>query len=258
MSSTIAHATVNRRFLAPYAAAPGVRFDAVPRQSIGDHRALSFLPERDLSALMQWSAVRVLSRRAAIFRHGDPGSTVFSVLEGYVKMSTTLANGHEVTLDIIGPGGCVGVVAVLSRWPHEVDATALSRCRVLAIDGRQFRQVLDRRPEGLAAAMRLVSERLRRTTEQIVDAFILSGPERLAKLLMQLAGLRSPSPRGGDTVPLRLSQSELGSMTGLTRESVNKHLGTWRDAGWITLSSGSVTSIDVAALSSLLPEDHFT
>jgi hypothetical protein len=37
-------------------------------------------------------------------------------------------------------------------------------------------------------------------------------------------------------------------MTGLIRESINKHLGAWRAAGWIELTGSSVTLRDVAAL----------
>jgi hypothetical protein len=44
-------------------------------------------------------------------------------------------------------------------------------------------------------------------------------------------------------------------MTGLTRESINKHLSTWRDAGWVALSGRSLTVRDVGALQALL-SDH--
>ncbi len=45
-------------------------------------------------------------------------------------------------------------------------------------------------------------------------------------------------------------------MTGMTRESVNKHLGIWRDAGWILFSGGSVTLINAGALADLLRDDE--
>ena len=99
--------------------------------------------------------------------------------------------------------------------------------------------------------MRLVSERLQRMTEQMVDALALSAQARLAKAIMLLARLRSSSPEHRGKVQLTLSQTELGAMTGLTRESVNKHLGVWREAGWILLSDRSVTLIDVSALSDI-------
>jgi CRP-like cAMP-binding protein len=200
---------------------------------------------------MHWSSVQTLSRREVIFRHGDPGTTVILVLEGYVKLFT-LTEGREVVLDIVGPGTCLGKVSVLNKWPRSANATTLSPCRLMSIDGRQFRQAIEHRPEGLMAIMRMVSEGLQRRTERMVDTVALSAPARLAKTLLQLARLQSSSLHQANNVPLHLSQSELGSLTSLTRESVNKHLSTWRDAGWILLTGGSVMLRDVPALSRLL------
>ena len=43
-------------------------------------------------------------------------------------------------------------------------------------------------------------------------------------------------------------------MTALTRESINKHLSAWRDAGWVRLAGKTVTLTDVGALQNLLGE----
>jgi CRP/FNR family transcriptional regulator, cyclic AMP receptor protein len=236
------------------AAARGYGIDAIVSRVAG-HSAFRFLPERDICALMQWTTLRTFHPQETIFRHGEPGRTVILVLQGYVKLSTTLANGREVVLEILGPGGCVGEVTVLNNGPREADATALSRCRLLSIDGRQFKQAFDRRPEALLAIMQLVSERLQRARDQVVDALALSAPARLAKAILQLSRLGAPDLHHGRTSRLRLSQSELGSMTGMTRESVNRYLGVWRDAGWILLLRGSVTLVNEGALASLLREE---
>ncbi len=254
MDSLMTYAAVSRLPSTPSFAARGIGAGAAPCKLIADHSVLGSLPEEDRLSLAQWSTIRVLRRRETIFRCGDPGRTVILVLEGYVKLCTALVDGREVVLEIVGPGGCFGELAVLNKWPREADAMTLSRCRLLAIDGRQFTQVIERRPEGMLAVTRMVSERLQRAMEQVVDALVLPAPARLAKALILLAKLRSSGLHHGDHIPLRLSQSELGSMTGLTRESVNKHLGAWRDAGWILLASGSVTLLDIAALSDVLHE----
>ena len=49
-------------------------------------------------------------------------------------------------------------------------------------------------------------------------------------------------------IGFRLSQRELGAMTGLIRESINKHLKAWRSAGWLTLAGGTVTLREVATM----------
>jgi CRP-like cAMP-binding protein len=49
-----------------------------------------------------------------------------------------------------------------------------------------------------------------------------------------------------------MSQRELGGMTGLIRESINKHLGSWREAGWLSQSGRTITLRNVAALRALV------
>jgi CRP-like cAMP-binding protein len=62
--------------------------------------------------------------------------------------------------------------------------------------------------------------------------------------------------RDGLQISLSLSQRELGGMTGLIRESINNHLGLWRDVGWLSLTGRAITLHDVAALRALLREQE--
>ena len=86
----------------------------------------------------------------------------------------------------------------------------------------------------------------------MTDGLELPAPARLAKALLQLAALHSRPAADGLQISLPLSQRELGGMTGLIRESINKHLGLWREAGWLSQTGRTITLHDVAALRALL------
>ena len=243
---------------APYLPLVGARLPGsleLTRKLIEEQSIIGHLPEHDMVDLLRQSQVRALRARESIYRQGDPGRTVVAVLDGYVKLSSTTAAGREAILDIVRPGMSFGELAVLNNRPRDSDAITLSRSRLLTIDGRQFTQVMERSPEGLRMMVDLLSDRLRAATQRVMDAVSLPAPARLAKTLMQLAKLQSITVQNGIQIELQLSQAELGGMTGLTRESINKHLATFRDAGWISLSGGMVTLLDVAALDNLL-SDH--
>jgi CRP-like cAMP-binding protein len=222
--------------------------DEAAYRLVAGNRVLRFIPEAELRALVGRSRVLKLDARDVVFEQGDEGRTVLVVLEGYLKLSSTTQGGREAILDIAGPGSVFGEIAVLNGWTRAAGAVALSPARLLSIEGPAFTQALLRTPEALLAMVRLVSDRLKTATEQMTDAVDLPAPTRVAKALVYLAALHSKPEQGGLRIEFQLSQRELGGLTGLTRESINKHLATFRDSGWIRMSGQDIVLTNLAAL----------
>jgi len=218
------------------------------------HPLLQQLACDDLHALVGTADVRVFDERAVLFAQGDEGRSVLVMVHGYVKLSAVTAGGREVVLDVVGPGDVFGELGVLTDQARAATATALTPCSVLSIDGRAFVAVLGRSPEAMFWVVRLLGRRLSKTTRQLTDGLELPAPARLAKALLQLAALHSRPAADGLQIDLPLSQRELGAMTGLIRESINKHLGIWRDAGWLSQSGRTITLHNVSALRMLVAE----
>ncbi len=78
-------------------------------------------------------------------------------------------------------------------------------------------------------------------------------PARLAKTLLILAETYGEAVNsGGVRIGFRLSQEELGKMTGVSRESVNKLMRNWQDEGLVAVSHGRVTILDKDRLRALV------
>ena len=89
--------------------------------------------------------------------------------------------------------------------------------------------------------------RVRRTDEALADFAFLDLPQRLAKRLLDVASIQ----RDGQELAgfqIRITQAELASMLGVSRESVNKQLNRFARDGWISLSRGAVLLEDAEAL----------
>jgi len=95
----------------------------------------------------------------AIFRVGDRGDRMYVVLEGKVRLS---ASGRE--LELLGPGGVFGEIALIDSGPRSADAVAVSDCRVVPIDESWFKFLVQQTPFFSLQIMRVMAERLRRTT----------------------------------------------------------------------------------------------
>ena len=211
------------------------------------HPILRSLERPALEGLLTYAQPRALRARARLFAAGDPGSALYLVLSGWIKLARPGPAGRDIVLELAGPGSLFGELAVLCALPRAADAVALSAARLLAIDGRALIAALRAHPDALLAVVRLLGERLARTTAQLEDGH-MPAEQRLARALLRLAALDPRPSRAGLVIDLGLSQTDLGEMTGLARESINKLLAQWRDAGWIRLEGRGVCLLDLPAL----------
>ena len=233
------------------ARAPEVLDRGARQERLSRHRVLRLVSRTDLEALIAYAQPRALAVRARLFAAGDTGSACYVVLSGWVKLSREGPSGRDLVLEVAGAGTLFGELAVMCGQPRAADATALTTTRLLSIDGRALIATLRQNPDALLELVRLLGERLARTTLQMEDTLFLPAEARLARALIRLAAL-DPRPSGSALrIDLGLSQRELGDLTGLARESINKQLSLWRDAGLVALTGRSVTLVDGAALSDI-------
>jgi CRP-like cAMP-binding protein len=211
------------------------------------HPILRPLDRAVLEGLVAYAQVRQLRARGKLFSAGDAGSALFLVMSGWIKLSRPGEAGRDIVLELAGPGSLFGELAVLCGLPRAADAVALSAARLLAIDGRALIAALKAHPDALLGVVRLLGERLARTTAQMADAQVPAEP-RLARALLRLAALEPKPNRTGLLIDLGLSQSDLGELAGMARESINKLLSAWRDQGFVTLVGRTVTLVDLPAL----------
>ena len=126
-------------------------------------------------------------------------------------------------------GGLFGELALFDDAPRSADARALTDSTVaVASATSRCADALRERPELLWVIVRLLAERLRATDEALADAVFLDVPARTAKRLLELAD-------GQDQFTLPLTQEELASMVGASRERVNKALALFARLGWLEI-----------------------
>ena len=177
----------------------------VPNPVTG-HSLLAHLETEELAKLSRFARTEHYPKGAVIFRKGEPGTSMMTVAEGRIKISASSRDGKEAVLAVLAKGDVLGEMAILDGGPRSADATALEPTELVVIDQRDFIPFLERNPKIAVRLLRLLSERLRRTSEQVEDRSFLSLSARLAKTLLDLAdedGLPVPE---GIKVPFRMSQ----------------------------------------------------
>jgi CRP/FNR family transcriptional regulator, cyclic AMP receptor protein len=199
-------------------------------------------PDGNLAAVAEASRLRAFRRGQVVFTTGDPGDTLIVVLAGRVKVVVRSADGGELTLTIIGPGGTLGELSVADGGPRSADAETLEECRLLFIPRATVLELCSRVPSVAEALTGALAATLRRLTEATSDLIFLDMPRRVAKILLS-------QPPGEDGVlRLALTQEELAHQVGSTRQSVNAALRGFEKRGWIEVHGRSVTVKQAAAL----------
>jgi CRP-like cAMP-binding protein len=189
---------------------------------------------------------RRYAKGEVIFLQGEPGTCLYLVAAGQVKIALTSAEGDEVELARLGPGEFFGELALLDGEPRSADAIATAPTELLLLPRADFLRLLDAQPALVRPLLTLVSRRLRQDVAVAHDVAFLEVPARLAKVLLQLAAQGQPNDDG--IVIARLTQTELAGMVGATRESVNKWLGCFARQGLIRHQRGEITVLQPQGL----------
>ncbi len=218
---------------------------------LAGHPMFGQLSPEERDRLVTYMRVARHPRRTVLFRKGDPGTNMMVVLRGRVKICTHSEDGKELVLNLVNPGEVFGEIALLDGSDRTADAVTLDECELLVLERRDFVPFLSRHPEACMKLFRVLCERIRRTSELLEEALFLEGPSRLAKRLVRLAEVFGKPVQRGIRIDLRLSQQQLGSMVGMSRESMNKQLGQWRREELVELEDGYITILDLERLREL-------
>lgn len=205
------------------------------RAVFSNHVLFRRFDQVEIDRLVKLSRVQRYESNEVIFRKGDPGLGLLAVLTGHVRISSCLMDQRQVIFNIIYPGEIFGEIALLDGKPRTADAVAIRACDLLIIDRREFLPFLERHPEMYERLLTVLCDRLRRTTEQVEDQFLLDLEKRLAKTLIHLCEVEGDEVSGCRILGTHLSQRDLARLIGVSRESVNRQLAVWQHDGIVAV-----------------------
>lgn len=196
----------------------------------------------DLAAEMRSRRFR---RGEVLFHQGDPGDALFVVTSGAVKISLPSEEGDEAIIATIRAGEFFGELALLDEAPRSATATALEPTETLVLPRSRFRELIATEPALRDALLATLAAELRRLTTHVQELHFLDITGRLAARLTHLAASSdSIEADGSIRLDAPLTQTELASMIGATRQSVNKLLGIFADDGLLRIDRDVIFIID--------------
>lgn len=104
----------------------------------------SHLTAGDIAHIMQLLQARQIERGEVVFRRGEPATAMYFIAEGDVEIELGPEDkGRRIRL---GTGHFFGEIAVLKRVERSATVKAVSRTRLLVLDGADLRALITREP----------------------------------------------------------------------------------------------------------------
>jgi CRP/FNR family cyclic AMP-dependent transcriptional regulator len=174
------------------------------------------LSSGEIEALARGAVVRSFPKNAVVVNEGDRTDSLYLILAGKVKVFLSDEDGNEVTLGTQGAGEYFGEM-VLDEGPRSASVMTLE-------------------PSRFAIVFKLIS-RTRALTDNVRSLALLDVYGRVARLLLELAVEQG----GRRVIPEKLTQQDIASRVGASREMVSLILKDLAAGGYISVSGKTIT-----------------
>jgi CRP/FNR family cyclic AMP-dependent transcriptional regulator len=203
----------------------------------------------DLRAAAAASRLRRYARGQVVFTTGDPSGSLLVIVSGRMKVVVRSADGGELMLAVVEPGGVIGELGVVDGGPRSADAETLDATDVLEVPRAIIIDLQRRVPAMTENLLAAVSSSFRRLTDATADLVFLDLPRRVGKTLLE-----HPRDASG-AVDLGMSQEQLAHRVAGTRQSVNLALHGFERRGWLEMKGRQIVLRDPVALARFAGED---
>lgn len=208
------------------------------------------LPETIVDKATAHVVIRNHPANQVILLENDWGTSVYFILEGWVKIRTYNIDGKEVTLNILGKGELFGEMAPLDEVPRSTDVITLVPTVIGNMPAQDFVQLLNSEPQSGIRLAQLMARRLRQVNRRL-RLRESDSVSRVADILLFLADGQGRQGDQGIEIP-NLPHRELSSLSGLARETVTRVLSKLEKKGLIQRERDVLCISDVDALERML------
>jgi CRP/FNR family transcriptional regulator, cyclic AMP receptor protein len=197
---------------------------------------------------------RTFASGVVLFHQDMPGLTLYLIEEGWVRVYSIGQSGQELTHSIFGPGDVFGELSLLDQKHHSATAVTLAPTVVWLLPRADFTECMERYPSVSRALLQLLVTRIRTVIGHSEAMTFQDVQGRLAYELLYLAERHGVFEDGEVQIKIPLTQGDLATMVGATRESVNKALAALRARDLVKVSENYFVVGDLDGLRRILYE----
>jgi CRP/FNR family cyclic AMP-dependent transcriptional regulator len=199
------------------------------------------LSERELEEVAQTAVPRTWQRGEVLFREGDTGDTCYLLKNGAVILTREHQDGRMIALAELRAGEMFGELAMFRGETRSATAEAIEDTEAVAILAPDLQRLIKRNPDIASKLLAVLADRVRRTTERLLQQSFQTVAGRVASALLAQTIARQAEGGPDNDLLIKATQAEIAHLAGTSRESASRFLATLEREGVVSLGRGKVT-----------------
>ena len=183
------------------------------------------VPAELTSAFEEEGLGRTFKRGTYLFHEGDSAAEVFLLEEGEIEISSVSPSGNQRLVTTLTPPRVFGELAVLGGITRTASALAATEVRVNSLRAEYFLGLVEKQPAVARSLLGCLARLLAEHETHIDDLLFLDLRGRVAKRLLDLGGNGGVTPE--------ITQADLASLSGGSRENVTRILSELQKKGYV-------------------------
>lgn len=198
--------------------------------------------------VQQIAIERFFAKRTRVFTEGSDKEAVFFIREGMVKTYKIDENGNECIISFLKPGDMFPHIGLFNRDPYPATAEAMVDSRLYAIPIGRFEQLLLNTPAIAIKVLRVLDMKIKELQEKLRQFTGQDVNRRALSFLLNLAEHYGRQQGNALLIELPLTNQELASAVGTTRETINRLLNQLRKENILKTSRSRIAILDLQRL----------
>lgn len=232
-ASLPSHGGIGSRSIRSYSSTPMHRHRP-PVWYIKNMELFAGLSDEGMMEVISGMVDKEYASKCFLYTPRDCVSNVFILKEGEVTLYQSM-EGKKIILDVLKPGSVFGNIGFEECGTERHFAEVTQKSYICTLPHNFFLQILQKRPDVALRALHVLSKRLSQYETHIHALSALRAKDRI------LATIRLLNEKEDASIlpsilrsPIKVTHEKLGSMTGLTRETVTKQLQELEQNSFLT------------------------
>jgi len=209
---------------------------------------LAGLSERETEQFLSRTTSQECARGEIVFGPASTPRSVYLLEKGLVRIFRLSKQGAEATLGYVRPGEAFGELQAISDRARESFAQAISPSLVWRIPIPEMRRLIDTIPHLAVHIAEQIEKRFVRIERRVEALALRDLRSRVCLILLELADDFGREADRELLIDFPLSQRDLATLVGASRQSVNECLRDLREARQIAYRKRRIALLDPAEL----------